>query len=248
MSSVGWRGRIGFINPSSVTSTPAYEFYKMVPEGVSLIATPLGINGITNEQVEEALSNLDTCVQKLIKFNADIVILGGSPTAAHLGIQGEQDTCRRLTETHSLTFTTSQLAAIHAMNALQIKNPVVVTPFSDEQNAKVIKYLEGHHLQIQALQNIHLDHHGDCRLLGSETPYRLAKKAVASATGPVDGIYIPCGAWPTIDMIEMLERDTGLPVVTSTQAMVWKALNLIEVFDPIVGFGSLFATKVDSIC
>lgn len=240
--SVGWRGRVGFINPSAVTSTPAYEFYKMAPEGISLIATPMGIHGINHDSVEKALSNLDACAMKLSKFNADIIILDGSPPAAHMGVEGEKEICRRLTEMTQRPFTTSQLAAIDAMNAVHIKNPVVITPFSDEQNAKLQKYLETHQLNVRALHNIQIEHE-KIRLLEPEKPYRLAKKAVALATSSVDGIYIPCAAWPTVEMIKKLETDTGLPVVTSFQATFWKALNMLRINDPIVGFGSLFSKQ-----
>jgi maleate cis-trans isomerase len=49
---------------------------------------------------------------------------------------------------------------------------------------------------------------------------------------------------PIAASIETIERDTGLPVVTSTQAMTWWGLRSIGVEDPIEGFGKLLTLSL----
>ena len=37
----GWRARIGYTSPPLTTEVFPYEFYKLVPDGVSLVVTSL---------------------------------------------------------------------------------------------------------------------------------------------------------------------------------------------------------------
>ena len=55
---------------------------------------------------------------------------------------------------------------------------------------------------------------------------------------------LPDGSWEAtveipIDIIETLEQDLGKPVVASTSAQIWGALNLMNIPGPIKGYGRL---------
>jgi maleate cis-trans isomerase len=65
-----------------------------------------------------------------------------------------------------------------------------------------------------------------------------AAKEVSGA----DGVLISCGGLRTFEVIETLERDLGLPVVTSNQAALWAGLRMTNVKDPVQGYGRLLRT------
>jgi maleate cis-trans isomerase len=44
---------------------------------------------------------------------------------------------------------------------------------------------------------------------------------------------------PTLPVLEMLEQDLGKPVLSSASAMMWHALRLADVRQPISGYGRL---------
>jgi maleate cis-trans isomerase len=44
---------------------------------------------------------------------------------------------------------------------------------------------------------------------------------------------------PTAAVLETLERDLGVPVISSNQACLWRALRLAGVREPVPGFGRL---------
>jgi maleate isomerase len=54
-----------------------------------------------------------------------------------------------------------------------------------------------------------------------------------------DAIFVSCTAARSINVIEILERETGRPVLTSNQATFWHALRLGGIAAPRSGFGSL---------
>jgi maleate isomerase len=55
----------------------------------------------------------------------------------------------------------------------------------------------------------------------------------------VDGIFISGGCFRTLEMIETLERDTGLAVVATVPANMWNCLRIVGVKDKVFGFGQL---------
>jgi maleate cis-trans isomerase len=68
--------------------------------------------------------------------------------------------------------------------------------------------------------------------------YRFAKEG-ARAAPEADGIFISCGNLRTFEAIELLEADTGLPVVTSNQAGLWHALRLAGISERLPNLGRL---------
>jgi maleate isomerase len=43
-----------------------------------------------------------------------------------------------------------------------------------------------------------------------------------------------------VSVIDVLERDLGVPVISSKQVMMWAGLHTAGVADPIEGYGQLF--------
>ncbi len=73
--------------------------------------------------------------------------------------------------------------------------------------------------------------------------YQEVKKAY-SKVGDVDGIWLPGAAMPSVAVIDPLERDLGLPVVSSKQAMIWASLREARVKDSVSGYGQLFEAAI----
>ena len=91
-------------------------------------------------------------------------------------------------------------------------------------------------------------------MLGSvegSTPFgeisRKLKRSVALELGrqamraypDADTIMFPSPHWPVVDAIEPLEREFGVSVMSSLQAIVWHALRLTGIDERIDGFGRL---------
>ena len=58
-----------------------------------------------------------------------------------------------------------------------------------------------------------------------------------------DGIFLSCMALPTLGIIHLLEKDLGKPVISSSQATLWKLLKMarIDTGACMEEFGSLFS-------
>jgi maleate isomerase/arylmalonate decarboxylase len=62
---------------------------------------------------------------------------------------------------------------------------------------------------------------------------RLADKEDAEA------VFLSGTGLPTLPVLELLEQDLGKPVISSASAMMWQALRLAGVRQPIPGYGRL---------
>jgi maleate isomerase len=50
---------------------------------------------------------------------------------------------------------------------------------------------------------------------------------------------MPCNKWRVVSVIERIERESGKPAVTNTQAWVWEALRAMGMKSSIAGYGRL---------
>lgn len=93
----GWRARIGNVSATPTDVFP-YEFYKMVPEGVSLVQTTLFIHEVNTENVLAAEQTIDHVTRQVARKKVDVIMLGASPTTYAKGVGHDQELMRRITE------------------------------------------------------------------------------------------------------------------------------------------------------
>jgi len=99
---------------------------------------------------------------------------------------------------------------------------------------------------IPAVRNIAAARGDDQGELPLAVPYHEAKALYRSlrpskGTSAIQGIWMPGASVPTVGMLQALEDDTGIPIVSSAQAMMWAGLRLARVSPrEVVGYGKLF--------
>jgi len=71
------------------------------------------------------------------------------------------------------------------------------------------------------------------------TPEHWREFALAHRNQDAQAYLISCTTVRSADVIEELERDLGLPVVTSNTATAWHCLRKLGIADSIGGFGKL---------
>jgi hypothetical protein len=83
----GHRARIGYCSPPFVTETFIYEFYRIVPAGVTLLITTLEVgNAYTAEAFAGSRDRSMAAARAMGEAGADVVVLGGNPVNQTIGI------------------------------------------------------------------------------------------------------------------------------------------------------------------
>ena len=131
---------------------------------------------------------------------------------------------------------TSAQAMGRALNALGARRIGLVSPYSEEVNARARRYFsEKHGLEIAVLEGFAATDSYAIGQLGSEH----ARDAFARIDRPeIDAFAVPGANFPTMASIAAWEREFDKPVVTSTQASVWAMARQLG-GDRIPGFGRL---------
>ncbi|KUK16637.1 MAG: maleate isomerase [Thermococcaceae archaeon] len=231
----GWRARIGLIVPSSNT-TMEPEFWKMAPEGVSIYTARMNLTDVT----EEALIKMEVYARDAAKRLADAevnIIMYGCTSGSLVKGKGYDKQISQELEKHSgiKTITTST-AVLEALKELGISKVAVATPYIDEVNVKEKQFLEDNGIEVVKIEGLGIVKNTE---IGRQEPwvaYNLARRVY---TPQVDGVFISCTNFRTIEIIDALERDLGVPVITSNQASMWFTLRNLGIKEDYHEYGIL---------
>jgi maleate cis-trans isomerase len=131
---------------------------------------------------------------------------------------------------------TSAHAMGRALRALGAQRIGLVSPYSEEVNAKTRRYFSGKHgLDIVALEGFAASDSYTIGKLGPEN----ARDAFTRIDRPdIDAFAVPGANFATMGSIPAWELEFGKPVVSSTQAAIWAMMRKLG-GDPIPDFGRL---------
>jgi maleate isomerase len=233
----GRRARIGRISPSPETAG-AEEWRRALPDGVCLVETRTLIHDVTDEGLGEMIKQVERAAAELASAKVKVILQAGTAAAFFRGIGHDADLIRRITAATGIEATTSMTAVVDALRALGIRRPAIATPYIRDMDEKLSDVLRLSGFEIAGIKGLGIKRSIDMGALEPEAAYRLACKVVASAEHP-DGVLISCGNFRTFEVIDRLEAECGLPVVTSNQAGLWRALRLAEISDAVDGLGRL---------
>jgi maleate cis-trans isomerase len=150
----------------------------------------------------------------------------------------DEVTCARITQNSGgIPAITSAMAIGEALKALGARNVALVSPYSEEVNARARHYFESKHgLNIAALEGFAAK---DSYMIGKLGPEN-AHDAFRRIDRPeIEAFVVPGGNFPTMQSIAAWEREFKKPVVTTNQASVWAILRRLGSKNAIPGLGKL---------
>src|SRR5438132_8531228 len=234
----GHRARIGYTSPPLTTEIFPYEFYQMVPAGVTLVVTTLAIVVRSKGEVDQSYDISMKAAREMAAAGVDIVVLGGVPINLSRGAANAQQMIVDLEAELKVKISTSAAAQARAAKALGCKKVVVAQPYELSETDRIASY----------------GAHFGCEVLGAtgwgsafnqigriprHAALEMGRKLMREHPN-ADSILLPSPHWPTADAIDALEREFGVNVMAAHQAIVWDALRRCGVDDRIAGFGRLF--------
>src|SRR6266705_1109129 len=116
--SYGRRARIGYTSPPLTTEVFPYEFYQVVPAGVSLVITTLAIVVRSKDEVDQSYDISMKAAREMAAARCDIVVLGGVPINLSRGAANIAQVIRDLEAELKVKVATSASAQTAAAKAL----------------------------------------------------------------------------------------------------------------------------------
>ncbi len=242
-----WRARIGCIVPGQSVEFPHRDFWRMAPPGVSLILASAGIREVNMNEIDAAIPRLERSAEELRDHKADLVHIAGLPLVTLKGPESQEGLIDKVkTWCGGKPVTTDFQAQMNALRVLGADRVVFVSPNKIEVTEANRRSAEAVGIKVLHVQSHNLLRR-DIPLISEREIYHACQQAFHSAPD-AKAIWVPCGNYNVLDLIEIMEADFRVPVVTANQAWVWWDLAVLHLdVTKIKGFGQLFQAKVDSI-
>lgn len=116
---------------------------------------------------------------------------------------------------------TTTTAVLRALRTLGSKNISICTPYPDDVNVMEKKYFENEGFSVASIHGIRTADPRDPKLIGRILPEDIFRFAKAHMDPAADTMFISCTGLTTMEIIHDLERELGVPVVTSNSCAAW---------------------------
>jgi maleate isomerase len=234
----GWRARIGLIYPACGRRDS--DFSRLVPEGVSVHVTRVAFSGkVAAEDIGAMaeLKNLRAAARLLKDVRPSCVSWADTSGSFMFGSECDLKQAQIIQAETGVPGSTTTTGVLAACARLGVSKVAVASPYVAEVNEQLRLFLTGRGVCVSSMKSLELESEWDIHAASRETAYALARNAY---TTKAEALLIPCTDFEAIDLIEVLEQDLGVPVVTANQATIWHALRLSGVADDVPGFGKLY--------
>ena len=232
-------GVVGLVNPT-MRPGPTEELIRLLPEGIGVIPLFLDIRDGTQAEFKRVVARYEPQVALLAEQNCDLIHLIGAPPFMVLGRTGETRLVaawRKKYRTPIFTVAQNHVAALKALGA---KTIVGATYFPGKLNDIFAGYMRDAGFKVLTMDGIDVPF-DKVQELPSREIYRHIKRSFRRCGG-ADAIYMLGSGWRTLDIIDKLERDLGVPVVHPVTARAWEIQKRLRLRRPVKGYGRLLET------
>jgi maleate cis-trans isomerase len=227
---------IGRIEPSMWFEGAWWQ--EMLPDDVRLAVLSLGVRRLVQEDLERAHAQILEKVEQLDAEGVDVINVGGSPVVTLYGKAGHERLIEEIGQRTSRPFVTALQAEIESIRLVGGSRVLIASPYPIAQTEKRVTVLAEEGIEVVATNSLDIERNREIAVL---EPDVVARQAIDLARANPDGdvIYMPCGSLPAVSVIDRIESETGLPVITCVQAQVHATLSRAGYDQPIQGYGRL---------
>lgn len=214
----GWRAKLGLIVPSSNTAAEV-EFGEYVPEGVSVHTSRMPLESVTAEGLDAMSDRALECAELLSHADVDAIAYACTTGSLLHGPGFDRELEETIAAAADRPAVATALSVDRAFESLGIERIAVRTPYVDELNEREREYFEAAGYEVESIRGRGIEENVAIGALTAEDAYRQVREIVDSSD--VEAVFVSCTNYRTLRMLESLEHDLGLPVVTSNGATLW---------------------------
>ncbi|WGW03048.1 maleate cis-trans isomerase family protein [Tropicibacter oceani] len=234
---LGERAALGLIVLQS-DETIEHDFRRLIPsQGVSLFVSRIhSAPEVTTEtlaQMEARMPEAATRLPRPIGFDA--VGYGCTSGTSVIGAARVADLIRQGCATRTVTEPLSALIA--ACGALGVTRLALLSPYVEEVSEGLRRALGGAGIATPVFGTF--NEAEETRVARIDGASILAAGRALAQNGGAQALFLSCTNLRTLDVIDRLEQETGLPVLSSNQVLAWNMLRQAGIADAIRGAGRL---------
>lgn len=245
----GFRARLGVLVPHAAIGTES-ELGAMTPDGVSIHAArvPLGVmraGGLMDQTIAidpvRAFADpplVDDAAELLAAAPLHAIGFAFTSSSYVRGAADDEALRQRLeARTRGIPVAVTSTSAVLALRAVGAERVALVDPpwFSAELTALGADYFRTHRFEVVQAAAAGLP--SDQRAIN---PGQLFEWVRDNVPPEADAVYIGGNGLRAVGVIQALEEDLGLPVLTANQVLLWHLLRLAGTRGAVTNYGRLF--------
>lgn len=235
---LGWKAKIGVLMPAVDTGYCSYEFSVLCPDGVVTLETRVAMGALTLENLQKMRGDAVYGAKLLSAAKPEVITYEATAAGFVLGVDGDAALIREMEETTGVRSTTGASSVAASLAALGVKRVSIYAGTPSEVTDYTVRYLSDLGYAIPQKFSLGAGHAADCFRMSPWEIYGDVLK-FHRKNPEVDALFIAGGCFRTLEMIDALEKEIGVPVIATVPANMYNCLKLAGVKDPVTGFGRL---------
>jgi len=239
------RARLGILVPFT-NSNLEPDMALMRPDGISLHFARMGgydEDEIPDEEQMRGLgaADLDEPLNLLLGVKPDVVVYGCTSATLTHGPAFDRTLAGKINAQSGAHTVTAAGSLVNALAALEVRRIGFASPYVPAINNLAVEFLAEMGFETVARSELseELDNEGQ----GALTPDAVFDLGLKADSPQAEALVLSCTDMRSVETLERLEQVVGKPVVSSNQAMLFQALQLLKIDDPVPGFGELLERK-----
>lgn len=218
--------RVGLLIPhTDVTSE--IDLLSMLPEDVSLHAQRVWLDDVTIEAEEKMLRELPGAAAYLKPVKPQVVVFGCTSAGALHGLPGDRKTAAMLEDEFCCPVVTAFQAVVQDLQGLGTASLGLITPYVESLTYRVASSLE--ELGFKVVHASGMGEKEDVRI-GAVLPKTIRSFVLKERERMrgADALLISCTNLRALECKEELEKEMGIPVVTSNAAVYSRLTEILD--------------------
>lgn len=237
------RARLGVLVPFTNTNLEA-DLALLCPPGVTIHVARLG--GYDADEIPDGgqmaglgAADISEPLRLLQGARPDVILYGCTSATLTHGPDFDRELAQRIGAQSGVRTVTAAGALIHALDTLALRRVAFASPYVGAINDLAVDFLASAGIETVSRADIgrELGNYGQGELAPDEV-FELGCRADAP---DADGLVLSCTDMRSVETLGRLEAELGKPVVCSNQAMLFQALQILDISFRCDAYGALLA-------
>ena len=183
------------------------------------------IEAVDRDGLTAMVKNVERAAKEIATARPNVILMAGTAGAFNGGPGFDRQLIKRIEDASGVPGTTTMTAVLAALDALDAGRIAVATSYIPSVDEALAEALRASGREVVAIRGMGILKSIDMGDLDPDTNLAFARDVLAHAEG-ADAALLSCGTWRTLEAVEPLEREFGIPVITSNQAGLWQVLGM----------------------
>jgi maleate cis-trans isomerase len=231
-------GFVGMVKPTTQASGSHDALLTMLPASIRTHTSYCGIQDGTVDEFQTVMPQYERGVAEMAALKVDLIHPEGTPPFMLHRYAGEQRIVQGWEDKYGIPVFTSGMNQIRAMKALGARR-IVGAGYDSITGPIVEDYFRDAGFDVIAIEKVKATWEEVGLLTDDQMITMMADVFRRHPGGEV--MYLQGSKWPSLDVVDRLEREIGVPVVQAVAARCWEIQLRFGVRVPVTGYGRLVA-------